>query len=287
MGLGVGVLNKEGNPNGNTLNESIDPTVDESQFNAWRAHSLYNVTSVKFDIQRGSFHHHSVGDGSSTNAAVLAVAPLHERGGYQFKINRQFGKVYGGGNVMFLRKVNLDQTGTASVEERATGVDDSITLDQPVPLHIWSTARNVSGSKATDNGAYSLMAPDQLIRRYVPKHTSSNVSKTGTLYTFTGSADDFYKMLTLQGYKTEDQFYTVLHNVLGTLYVSYVRDDKVIKTTEVSTSDIKAVNDQGVFEVADLSPAELLKQGALLGNQNYSYTVGNTLVLDPINFKPE
>lgn len=279
LGIGVGVLNKQGNPNGSTPDADTDLATDDSQFNAWRTHSLYNVTSFKCDLQRGALHHHSIGNGSANAGSCIAVGPLHELGGYQLTMNRQLSKIYGGGNVVFVREIHLNQTGTASVAERAKGVDDTITLDEPLPLRIWDTAHNTSGNKATDNGAYSLLAPDQLIRRYVPKHTSATVQNTGTTYTFTGGADEFYRMLTLQGYKSEDQFYTVLHNVLGSLSVSYVRDDMAIVTKTISAADI--------LDTTDLSTSQLVAQGALLGSQNYSHTVGGQAVLDPITFKPE
>jgi len=138
FGLGAGVVNKNGNPNGGAL--AVDPAnplnnnpvldangnaaVDVNGFpifnpdssydqatgdftQAWEVQALHNVSHVNIDITQGIFEHKNIGDGSSSNASLMAIGPVTPNllggKGFRFALNGRFDAfVRGGGNLMFV-----------------------------------------------------------------------------------------------------------------------------------------------------------------------------------------
>jgi len=131
LGFGAGVVNKNGNPNGDALvsnNPVLDvngnaalnvngfpifnPDTDYDQalgdFSlAWQVQALHNVSHVNVDIKQGIIEHKNIGDGSNSNASLMAigpvVSPLLGGTGFRFAVNgRVDAFVRGGGNLMFV-----------------------------------------------------------------------------------------------------------------------------------------------------------------------------------------
>jgi len=160
VGLGAGVVNKEGTMNGNAssldnpvtingvaqLGEDGFPVFTPDTSNAWTVKALNNVNIVLITIPNGIFEHNIIADGSDRNASLLAVGPIAESG---FTLaGADNASVRGGGNMMlvpsfpagFVFKANVwDFAGTLSAGERY-----SILNSGPLLL---DRAPNITGNK--------------------------------------------------------------------------------------------------------------------------------------------
>lgn len=123
FGLGAGIINKYGAPNGAagvtgnpvlngdgtaaTTNRLSDDAIvpvfnpDNNNVNGvWQVVSLYDVNNVLVQVQQGIFSHRNMFDGSSDQASLLAVGPANQ---YTLNINgNDDATVRGGGNVMYV-----------------------------------------------------------------------------------------------------------------------------------------------------------------------------------------
>lgn len=118
IGLGAGVVNKNGKPNGSAVqtsgtvpNPAVDdagvaiatdglPTFNPDTAKAWQIQPLKNVASIKLQITQGIFEHKNIANGSSSLASLLAVGPATS---YTIAINdRANAFVRGGGNIMYV-----------------------------------------------------------------------------------------------------------------------------------------------------------------------------------------
>lgn len=117
FGLGAGITNKSGKPNGNASagtnpvladsvivgnaagNPVFNPSVSLSS-GVWRVNSLSNVTSIALNLTNGIFEHKNIGDGTNSAASLIAVGPAST---YVWKQGVQsVVSVRGGGNVMLV-----------------------------------------------------------------------------------------------------------------------------------------------------------------------------------------
>jgi hypothetical protein len=154
FGLGAGIINKNGNPNGDadlTENPLLDAdgnaqvdvngyplfTPDTDVRNGvWEVQRLYDVSSVEIEVAQGIVDHRNIVDGSSSNASVFAVGPCAS---YTLSVNGpRFAKFHGGGNIM-----NVPLTATA---------------DNPVYVNMW----DYDGPMSTGE-RYSLLASGPLL----------------------------------------------------------------------------------------------------------------------------
>jgi hypothetical protein len=115
FGLGAGVVNKQGNANGDAqlaenpvLNADGTAVLDEEGFpifrpdrrRAWQVQALYNVNAVTLDLVNGIFDDSIIANGSDSNASLFAIGPsviqtvnLGDTDVVDFR---------GGGNMMFV-----------------------------------------------------------------------------------------------------------------------------------------------------------------------------------------
>jgi hypothetical protein len=133
LGLGAGITNKSGKPNGSAAVNNNPVLVDgvavlddggKPNFNpvvvipepessddyaanlaalqsgVWRVQPLNNVTSVTVELTNGIFEHKNITDGSSSNASLIAVGPAEEFSWKQASSNAV--SVRAGGNVMLV-----------------------------------------------------------------------------------------------------------------------------------------------------------------------------------------
>lgn len=112
VGLGAGVVNKEGVMNGNAvvannpvtsggvavLGENNLPVFTPDAAHAWTVQSLNNVAAVNLDIAQGIVDHNQIADGFDADASLLAVGAVNSAtvklGGADHAL------VHGGGNIL-------------------------------------------------------------------------------------------------------------------------------------------------------------------------------------------
>jgi len=119
FGLGAGVINKNGNPNGKDATADGNPAFNDDGtaatnpdgtpvFNPltdpwmgeWQVQRLYNVNNVTIEVAQGIIEHKNIYDGSSNQASLWAIGPAAS---YAFKLNGfDDASVRGGGNVMYV-----------------------------------------------------------------------------------------------------------------------------------------------------------------------------------------
>lgn len=122
FGLGAGVFNKNGKPNGSASSganpEATDGVADQGSANgdlffptfhedgtdlvgSWTIKPLANVTNVTVTVQNGIFDHSNIYDGSTSNASLMAIGPVSSSAVWK-QGNQDVAFVRGGGNLMFV-----------------------------------------------------------------------------------------------------------------------------------------------------------------------------------------
>jgi hypothetical protein len=192
FGLGVGIINKSGNPNGdatasydpNDLSTSTNPYIDpyggiltwNPSSTAWQVKSLYGVYDVyiSIDTDGGIIEHKNIFDGSDRRASLWAIGPISHQ--YYIEVaDPRFARVRGGGNLMCLASGN-----TALV-------------------NIWDYADNYD---RTDGTRYSIFASSPIFMQQTSDNfTNGTVARN--LYkgqTFTGGTGDYLEFFQYLAY---------------------------------------------------------------------------------------
>lgn len=233
LGFGVGVVNKSGEPNGDTPNAETDPTTDPNgvDYNAWRVQALHNVGTIQISILNGSLNHHSFGIGNEKDASLLAIGPINSLGAYQFQFNKALpAPIKGGGNVMYMHKLDA-------------GV---LTEGTPLPLRIWSTMTNTITGTSADNGKHSLLAcapaitgrkVADLVNAGSYTFGAGSVTDASNIFTFVGNASDLYRLITMRSY-TSDQFYVPVKRDGTALTIPYINNSNVLSFRSVQPRDV-------------------------------------------------
>ncbi len=211
LGLGAGIINKDGAPNGNAssgnnpiviggvaattvvsgvtvpvFNPDVDPTSGE-----WQVHSLFNVNDIVVQNDQGIIEHRNIFDGSTSQASLMAVGSANRfiwRQG-----NQDVALVRGGGNVMF--------------------VPTTATAASPVFVNIWDYAGPLAGGEQ-----YSILSSGQgLIDRkadvaFVDYPAGGSPGKA---FTFT-SPLPFFSFLSYKPFNTQGMAGTTKRVDLGT-----------------------------------------------------------------------
>jgi len=237
FGIGVGVVNKADNPNGETGNEANT---------AWRVQSLHNLKNITLNITKGTFEHGQIFDGDDSQSSVFAVGPLDTRLSGKYTLTMGIpGESYikGGGNLLY--------------------VDIGIPHTSPLVVAIKSTAAVLDGS---DSGKYNLFAPSSLIRTYTSL-TGATISSTASAYSFESSV---VSDLTSQGTALV-QFFSILrmpsYPAYTEKYVAAGKDQFTVRAGYVNGTAIQrqivalARNKFG----ASVDPIEALEKGYFSG----------------------
>jgi len=251
VGFGVGTVNKSGLINGSLTNSSVDPMTDVDHFGCWEVHSLYNTGNISLNIQNGTFSHHQIAPGTSSNASLLAFGPQIPRALYLLSLNTaRLNSIQGGGNVLFLR----------------SGVTD------PLPVPIWSSTAPLSGG-SDDNGKYSLLAPVPLIatrrqqdaaRPGIYVYGRAAVSQSGTAFQFTGPLDEFYLATTFQRLSLNNRFViSSLQNQRNS--VTLIDNSGQVVTKAIQPRTVRTKSGRPVT-ATDLAAAGYLQSTTLSGN---------------------
>lgn len=183
LGLGAGILEKQSNMNG-IATSANNPVLEDGKAKisngapvftpdktvAWKVAPLFNVDKLSIAFTAGSFEHNNIADGSSTNAALIAVGPATN---YRFRMSAP-GQVVvkGGGNLMYVPAAAKDG----------------------VRVNAWDYA----GSFGADAARYNIMASAPILfeREDVARDTFNN---SGFDYKFTNGAD-FFNLLSFRNY---------------------------------------------------------------------------------------
>lgn len=212
FGLGAGILNKNGAPNGDAtsannpvlnldgsaatvvvagtvvpvFNPDIDPTSG-----VWQVKRLFNVNNVTIQVDHGIIEHNRIADGSTNEASLWAIGPANS---YTLNLNGiDNGTVRGGGNLMWV-PVEADPQGFG-----------------PIFTNIWDYDGPVSDASGNYVYQSSILAAGPLLidRAYDLPYT--NYSTNGKSFSFSGgdaSADFFdllaFKLLPTQNVKKID-----------------------------------------------------------------------------------
>ena len=164
FGIGAGIVNKAGNPNGTGLNTNT----------AWRVQSLLNVRNVMLQLLKGIFDHNQIFDGNDSSASIFALGAIDfdsawtSGGKYELElgdVNESF--VRGGGNVVYF----------------GTG----FTHNAPKELAVKSTLDDLTIDYTADSGRHSLLAPDLQIRS-ITSMTGATITASTSSYKYTGAA---------------------------------------------------------------------------------------------------
>lgn len=183
LGLGAGVLEKQGNMNG-IATSANNPVLEDGKAKisngapvftpdktvAWKVAPLFNVDKLSIAFTAGRFEHNNIADGSDVNAALIAVGPATN---YRFRMSAP-GQVVvkGGGNLMYVPAAAKDG----------------------VRVNVWDYA----GSFGADAARYNIMASAPILfeREDVARDTFNN---SGFDYKFTNGAD-FFNLLSFRNY---------------------------------------------------------------------------------------
>lgn len=249
LGLGVGIINKNNNPNGNALSEFESPDTE----NAWQLQSLHNVCNIALNFTKGSLNHNNIADGTNDAAALIGIGPLEAGGKYSLSLG-QFCKarVRGGGSILF--------------------IGENAPQDAPYTASLWSTAAPLTFTDA-DTGIYNILAPDIIMRRRFSSTTITDpdtgettdiisfgrgiVSVTDTSYSFTGPQEEFFMSLSMASYKDfSDKFVALGTQENIDIYAGYVNGTTIVR--QLLTS---ALDSNGNV----VSPAKGLDKGYLIG----------------------
>ena len=193
FGLGVGVVNKEGNPNGGAqttlLTAHVNPSIVDGTYRwlpdassitgwngtAWQVAALGNLHQVNVVITKGIFDHSNIFDGTSSRASVLALGPIttfgNEAGEFLWEVADPVQSVIrGGGNVMTVEEdfspyVNIWAYSDVSVrmdsDDDSTG--DMYGIMASAPIVLQQTAANIPDAVVTqiNGGGLSILAGDK------------------------------------------------------------------------------------------------------------------------------
>jgi len=227
LGLGAGVVNKWGNPNGD---------VGDEQNTAWRLQALKDVKNISLEITSGLFDHNNIFDGWDSQSSLIAIGPLSPvlGGKYTFSMgaeNRSYFR--GGGNLLF--------------------VGAEATHDSPFIVGIESAAVALTGS---DSGKYTLCAPSESVRMCT-SISGATITTSSSSYVFMSSAvtdeisqgvamRQFFTLLSMSDYATDASGYIAAGKDQFATRAGYI-NGTTIKRKEVSY----AINSQGYRIDAD------------------------------------
>jgi hypothetical protein len=190
FGLGAGVINKSGAPNGSadadqnpvftdedvvaTLTDgapsfvpvqvNVAPSTD-GHYNAnrtalssgvWIVKRLYDVASVTIDLQNGVFEHKNIAAGNSSAASMLAVGPAE--GFIWNQLGQSKVSVRGGGNVMLVPAAPTGGLVVTNIWDYAGLMTDQAGSGSGESYNIMASGqmlldRNADGTFAADNAA--------------------------------------------------------------------------------------------------------------------------------------
>jgi hypothetical protein len=160
FGLGAGVLNTNGAPNGNASAPAAGavPPANTAPLSSgvWQLNPLANVSAVTVQNQQGIIEHYNIVDGSSSTASVMALGPVASFTWSQ--AGESAAIVRGGGNLMYVPasagvvKANIwDFAGTATTGESYSVFASGKALLQRAD--VTSTAYNNGASYSLASGA--------------------------------------------------------------------------------------------------------------------------------------
>lgn len=232
VGLGAGISNKNGSPNGEA-DAALNPVVDgdgvatlvdgRPQFSpdttltngVWRVAPLYNVDSVQVELRNGILEHKNIADGYDSAASLLAVGPANSFSWKQ--ANQDAVSVRGGGNLMLV---------PAAAAEQSVMISD------------------FAGVVDADGTAYSILASGQLLLDRANDLTATADFPSGTPgKEFSGlSSAELYELLACRAFSLQ-----------GSKRVVFAENAFVTQGAYVTTSDKYA--DAGSVIVRFDSPA--------------------------------
>lgn len=218
FGLGAGVINKNGNPNGSVITSDNNPVLDASGnvvtqivdgevvpvFNPdvnpyngeWQVEALYNVNNIVIENTRGIIEHNSIADGSSNDASLMAIGPAAS---YTISLNGiDNAIVRGGGNLMFVNFASVSEA--CPLKGCPTFVD--------IQDYAGDVA-NIDGSSV--NASYSILgsAPLLLDRSTAAGGDLASVGfgANGQTFTFSGinAGGQFFNMLAFKPFADQPQ----------------------------------------------------------------------------------
>lgn len=238
LGLGVGVVNKQGLINGSTATKSDAPADD-----TWQTIPLYNLGSLKLEILEGYLDHSGMYFGNERGAGLLALGQQVDGAQLKFTMNKGLPfPIKPGGYVMY----------------HGYRADNETDEQAPLSLHLWDTASTTFNNNATDNGMYSLLAPPQTIfTRGVNASTgvgqrygSGSVTNDTSSYSFLGNTRDFYRLLSMQNFVSDKKHVPAI-KVDGKIKIGHVTDN-IIKMKNILIDDVLTPGEgyQVPFEVA-------------------------------------
>jgi len=249
VGLGAGVINKSGNPNGTSPGFA----------DAWQLQSLHNVKNITLSVTRGYFDHNQIYDGSSSakNGSVLAIGPIDYNsttplssvngGRYTLSLGKPSEAfIRGGGNVVYM--------------------DSGVPHNDPIDLSILSLSADIIAD-ANNNGKYTILAPSPMIRTYTTPLGSEVITASATAYSFAsqtvstsdkqgGALNEFYATLSMPiygGYKSK--FVAAGKNssgvtaayLLGSAPTNIIRRDVAVAKDKGTTVSPTLALDKGYF----------------------------------------
>lgn len=238
LGLGVGVVNKQGLINGSTATKDDAPAND-----TWQTIPLYNVGSLKLEILEGYLDHSGMYFGNERGAGLLAIGPQIDGAQLKFTMNKGLPfPIKPGGYVLYHGYRAENETDEQS----------------PVSLHLWDAAKTSVNNDVTDNGIYSLLAPPQTIfTRGVnaatgagQRYGSGSVTNNSSSYSFLGNTRDFYRLLSMQDFLSDKKHVPAI-KVSGNIKIGHVASN-TIKMKNVLIDDVLTPGEgyQVPFEVA-------------------------------------
>lgn len=166
LGLGAGVLRKNGTPNGRATAAAsafgpnpvtvagiatpsgVFPIFNPDTEQAWVVQPLFNVDGVVINVTQGQFVHDNIADGANDLASLLAVGPVV---GFSLLINGQGEAVFrGGGNIMHVPATGQVANQVYAVNvwdflgQVSTGESYSVMSSAPIMFNTTQTAGNPS-----------------------------------------------------------------------------------------------------------------------------------------------
>ncbi len=282
FGLGAGVINKSGVPNGSgdsapladanpiivddvvstrpggapvftpvqlvASPESVDDYVanhDALKSGVWVVKPLFNVASVTVNVAAGVFEHKNIADGNAAQASVMAIGPAASCNWFQGPQNNA--SVRGGGNLML---VPANVTG---------GI---------VATNIWDYAGLMSADARYGSGeSYNIMASGQMLK---DKGGSVSEVSPADLFTFMGyqpyAAQRAKRVVVSSSVFTDQLAYTAASLQVGSSLVrKYTAGAQVVRTDSPATVQGGGVM-ADAFEVGALLAAGAIQPG--------SYSIG-------------
>ncbi len=267
FGLGAGVIDKNGNVNGDATaanNPVMNGTVaaldghgfpiftpETEPANGWTIQALFNVNNIKIDLQSGRFEHNRIANGADLSASLFAVGPASQ---WNFRLNGPTNtQVVGGGNMM------LVPSGTPDIF-----------------ANVWDFA----GVQA-DGEQYSLMASAPMIfrRTDLPSYTLLNdtAKKVSSGVQFTvNTLADFFNLMTCTNIGTQNQMLAAVGTGNFVFTAGFINLNN--NPTDIYPADTSKI-------VRDIAPVLLPKGNIALGLTTGTL-IGNGLNAprDPLQF---